>query len=112
METKQKLDEDTKNKSAEDYSNKGYRTFQPKFFNLKLQPQTSKHQTLNTSYLTNSYIVFTLKMESVSRITIFGLKIMVKSGLIKIFLHMVENRKYFFLPYVLDLIHVIMQKCC
>ena len=29
---------------------------------------------LNTSYLTASYIVFTLKMESVSKNTIFGLK--------------------------------------
>ena len=28
---------------------------------------------INTSYLTDSYIVFTLKMESVSKITIFGL---------------------------------------
>ena len=30
--------------------------------------------TFNTSYLTDSYIVFTLKMESVSKNTIFGLK--------------------------------------
>ena len=36
---------------------------------------------LNTSYLTDSYIIFTLKMESESKITIFGLKMMVKSGL-------------------------------
>ena len=36
---------------------------------------------LNTSYLADSYIVFTLKMESVHKITIFGLKMMVKSGL-------------------------------
>ena len=40
----------------------------------------------NTSYLTDSYIVFTLKMESVSKNTFFGLKMMVKSGLEKIFL--------------------------
>ena len=33
------------------------------------------------SYLTDSYIVFTLKMESVFKNTIFGLKMMVKSGL-------------------------------
>ena len=38
------------------------------------------------SYLTDSYIVFTLKIESVSKNTIFGLKMMVKSGLEKIFL--------------------------
>ena len=36
---------------------------------------------INTSYLTESCIVFTLKMESVSENTIFGLKMMVKSGL-------------------------------
>ena len=36
---------------------------------------------LNTSYLTNSYIVFTLKMESVSKKTFFDLKMMVISGL-------------------------------
>ena len=37
---------------------------------------------INTSYLTDSYIVFTLKMESVSKNTIFDLKMMVKSGLV------------------------------
>ena len=36
---------------------------------------------LNTSDLTDSYIIFTLKMEFVSKNTIFGLKLMVKSGL-------------------------------
>ena len=35
----------------------------------------------NMSYLTDSYIGFALKMESVSKNTIFGLKMMVKSGL-------------------------------
>ena len=40
----------------------------------------------NTSYLTDSYIIFTVKIESVSKNTIFGLKMMVKSGLGKIFL--------------------------
>ena len=39
----------------------------------------------NTSYLTDSYIVFTLKTESESKITIFGLKMMVKSGLKNVF---------------------------
>ena len=41
------------------------------------------------SYLTDSYIGFTLKMESVSKNTIFGLKMMVKSDLEKkiLFLH-------------------------
>ena len=43
----------------------------------------SQMSKLNTSYLTDSYIVFTLKMESVSKNTIFALKMMVKSGLEK-----------------------------
>ena len=43
---------------------------------------------LNTSYLTDSYIGFTLKIESVSKNTIFGLKRMVKRG--------EEFQKYFF----------------
>ena len=43
-------------------------------------------ELLNTSYLTDSYICFTLKMESVSKNTIFGLKMMVKSGLEKFIL--------------------------
>ena len=34
-------------------------------------------QSFNTSYLTDSYIGFTLKMESVTKNTIFGLKMMV-----------------------------------
>ena len=38
---------------------------------------------INTSYLTDSYIVFTLKQESVSKNTISALKMMVKSGLEK-----------------------------
>ena len=43
------------------------------------------NKALNTSYLTESYIAFTLKMESVTKNTIFGLKMMVKSGLEKLF---------------------------
>ena len=50
----------------------------------------------NTSYLTDSYIVFTLKMESVSKNTIFGLKMMVKSGLEKIFLKFLHAEAIFF----------------
>ena len=41
----------------------------------------------NTSYLIDSYIPLTLKMESVSKNTIFGLKLMLKSGLEKTFLN-------------------------
>ena len=40
---------------------------------------------INKSYLTDSYIVFTLKMESVSKNIIFGLKMMMKSGIEKIY---------------------------
>ena len=59
---------------------------------------------LNTSYLTDSYIVFTLKMESVSKNTIFGLKMMVKSGLEKIFLKFLHAGDYF------SLLHKSVQK--
>ena len=47
---------------------------------------------LNKSYLTDSYIGFTLKMESVSKNTIFGLKMMVKSGLEKIILKSLHGK--------------------
>ena len=40
----------------------------------------------NMSYLTDSYVGFTLKMVSVTKNTIFGLKIMVKSGVEKFIL--------------------------
>ena len=50
---------------------------------------------INTSYFTDSYIVFTFKMESVSENTIFGLKMVVKSGLEKIFLKFLQARDYF-----------------
>ena len=36
-----------------------------------------------TSYLTDTYIIFTLEMEFVPKNNIFGLKMMVKSGLEK-----------------------------
>ena len=41
---------------------------------------------LNMSYVTDSYNGFTLKMESVAKNTIFGLKMRVKSGLEKFIL--------------------------
>ena len=47
------------------------------------------------SYLTDSCISFTLKMESVSKNTIFGLKMMVKSGLEEIFLKFLHAGDYF-----------------
>ena len=48
----------------------------------------------NTSYLNDSYINFTLKMESVPEITSFGLKMMVKGGLEKIFLKFLHVGDY------------------
>ena len=51
---------------------------------------------LNTSYLTDSYIIFTLKLKSVSKNTIFGPKMMVKSGLEKIFLKYLHFGDYFY----------------
>ena len=54
-----------------------------------------KNFFLNTFYLTDSYIVFTLIMESVSKNTIFGLKMMVKNGLEKIFLKFLHAGDYF-----------------
>ena len=50
---------------------------------------------LNTSYLTDLHIVFTLKMESVYKNTIVGLKMKVKSGLEKIFLKFLHVGDYF-----------------
>ena len=51
---------------------------------------------LNTSYLTDSYIIFTLKMESVPKNSIFGLKMMVKSGLEKSILKFLHAQGLFF----------------
>ena len=53
---------------------------------LTKSKQFQKSYEFHTSYLTDSYIVFTLKMESVSKIKIFGLKIMLKGGPEKILL--------------------------
>ena len=54
------------------------------------------HGLLNTSYLTDSYICFTLKMKSVSKNTIFGLKMMVKSGLEKFILKSFHVARWLF----------------
>ena len=53
---------------------------------MEFQGRCLQYATLNTSYLTDSYIVFTLKMESVSKNAILGLKMIVKSGLEKFIL--------------------------
>ena len=50
---------------------------------------------LNTLYGCYSTLAFTLKMEFVSKITIFGLKMVVKSGLEKIFLKFLHAGDYF-----------------
>ena len=42
--------------------------------------------TLNTQYMTNSTLVSPVKMEYVTKNNIFGLKMMMKSGLEKIIL--------------------------
>ena len=52
---------------------------------------------LNTSYMTDSYIGFTLKMESVTKNIIFGLKMMVKSGLEKFILKSVHAGRWLYL---------------
>ena len=51
---------------------------------------------INMSYSTDSHVAFTLKMESVSKNTIFGLKMKVKSGLEKIFLKLLHADAIFF----------------
>ena len=56
-----------------------------------------KQNCFNTSYLTDSYIGFTLKMESVYKNTIFGLKMMVKSGLEKFILKSLHAGRFLLL---------------
>ena len=51
-----------------------------------LLPISNHFNLLNTQYMRNPDMVYVLKMEYVSKINIFGLKMMVKSGLEKIFL--------------------------
>ena len=52
---------------------------------------------LNTSYMIVSYIIFTHKMESVSKNTIFGLKMKVKSSLNFFFLKSLHAERWLFL---------------
>ena len=66
------------------------------FFTRKYLPH-SFVSFFNTSYLTDTYIIFTLKMESVFKNTIFGLKMMVKSGLEKMILKFLPVGNYFHL---------------
>ena len=52
---------------------------------------------LNTQYMRNPDMVYVLKMEFVSKINIFGLKIMVKSGLEKFILKSLHAGSWSFL---------------
>ena len=75
-------------------SSKIYPTYQS---HRKVKKFKGASTGINTSYLTDSYIFFTLKLESGSKITVFGLKMMVKSGLEKIILkslHAGRSYKY------------------
>ena len=49
----------------------------------------------NTQYMRNPDMVYVHKMEYVSKIIIFGLKMMVKSGLEKIFLKSLHAQSLF-----------------
>ena len=62
---------------------------------LKYAPNIERYLVINTSYLTDSYIIFPLKMESVPKNTMFGLKMMVKRGLEKNFLKCLHGGDYF-----------------
>ena len=61
-------------------------------------------QLFNTSYLTDSYIVFTLKMESIFKNTIFSLKFMVKSDQ-KFILKSLHAGRWFFYYWICDFGH-------
>ena len=50
---------------------------------------------LNTQYLRNPDFIYVLKMEYVHKMDIFGLKMMVKSGLEKIFLKFLHAQSPF-----------------
>ena len=49
----------------------------------------------NTQYMRNHDMVYVLKMEYVSKINIFGLKMMVKIGLEKIILKFLHAQRFF-----------------
>ena len=60
-------------------------------------PRKKGYQSFNTSYLTDSYIVFTLKMESQPKNINFGIKMMVKSGLENFILNSLHAGRWLFL---------------
>ena len=57
----------------------------------------SQSRSVNTQYMRNPDMAYVLKMEYVSKINIFGLKMMVKSGLEKIFLKFLHAHTMSFL---------------
>ena len=59
----------------------------------------------NTFYLTDSYISFTLKMESVTKNTIFGLEMMVESGIEKLFWNPSMREDSYFHYWICDFGH-------
>ena len=65
-------------------------------FRFYIKFLTARSIKFSTFHLTDSYIIFTLKMESISKNTIVGLKMTVKSGLEKIFLKFLHSEDVFF----------------
>ena len=63
---------------------------------LKFKQTKKGKKDVNMYHLTGSDFFFTLKLESVSKITIFDLKMMVKNGLEKIFLKFLHAEAIFF----------------
>ena len=65
-------------------------------FRFYIKFLTARSIKFSTFHLTDSYIIFTLKMESISKNTIVGLKMTVKSGLERIFLKFLHVKAIFF----------------
>ena len=65
-----------------------------------------RQKGINKSYLAESYIFFTLKMESVSKNTIFGQKMMVKSGLEKFIMKSLIKEDSYFYYWICDFGHL------
>ena len=61
------------------------------FWETVLPPATP----LNTQYMTNSFLIYPVKMEYVSKLNIFGLKMMVTSGLEKLILKFLHAQAIF-----------------
>ena len=66
------------------------------FFHLPSWWLNELFQSLNTQYMTNSTLVSPVKMEYVTKNNIFGLKMMMKSGLEKIILKFLHAQTIFY----------------